>query len=82
MNTVKLRAFFYGLNKQDRENFAASCGTTVGMIVQIINKNSKCNASLAINIDRESCGFVLCDDLCPSADFQYLRNSQPQSLAV
>lgn len=76
MDTNKLRVFFYGLSKQDRENFAKNCNTTVGMLVQIINKNRSCNPSLAIDIDRESKGFVLCDELSPGTDFQYLRQTK------
>ncbi|NHB56995.1 helix-turn-helix domain-containing protein [Acinetobacter sp. 194] len=73
MDTNKLRSFFYGLSKQDRESFAKKCNTSVGMIVQIINKNRSCHPTLAIDIDRESKSFVLCDELCPRTDFEYLR---------
>ena len=36
---------------------------------------SFCSATLAIALDRESHGKVSCDELCPNADFEYLRRS-------
>jgi DNA-binding transcriptional regulator YdaS (Cro superfamily) len=38
-----------------------------------------CTAKLAIDIDRESKGAVKCEELCPEADFKYLRESADYS---
>lgn len=82
MNTARLKKFFYGLSEVSRESFAADCGTSSGQIKQIISGHRNCNPALAINIERESNGAVLCDELCPRVDFAYLRNTQAQALPV
>ena len=44
---------------------------------------SFCSATLAIALDRESHGKVSCDELCPNADFEYLRrSSKPKRTAI
>ena len=73
--------FFFGLVKQDREDFAIKCGTTVGQMRQIAYGNRPCNPSLAINIDRESFGRVLCDELCPDTDWNYIRQQMSRKTA-
>lgn len=69
-----LKSFLAGLSAQDKDAFAERCSTTVGYLNQIMYGNSKCSASLAIKIDKESSGAVSCDLLCPEADFDYVRN--------
>lgn len=59
---------------QNREEFAANCGTSLGYLKLVMYGNRNCSAALAINIDRESKGVIACDDLCPDVDFNYLRN--------
>lgn len=73
-NTTELKAFLTSLSLSDREAFAERCHTSVGYLNQIMYGNSKCSASLAIKIDKESYGTVSCDLLCPEADFDYVRN--------
>ena len=73
-NTSELKSFLAGLSVQDKDAFAERCSTTVGYLNQIMYGNSKCSASLAIKIDKESNGEVSCDLLCPEADFDYVRN--------
>lgn len=77
----KLKEFFFGLAKQDRETFAAKCGTTAGQMKQIAYGNRPCNPALAINIDRESRGYVPCDELCPDADWDYVRQQMSRKTA-
>ena len=73
-NSSELKSFLAGLSVQDKDAFAERCSTTVGYLNQIMYGNSKCSASLAIKIDKESNGEVSCDLLCPEADFDYVRN--------
>jgi DNA-binding transcriptional regulator YdaS (Cro superfamily) len=73
-NTTELKAFLANLSLSDREAFAKRCQTSLGYLNQIMYGNSKCSASLAIKIDKESYGAVSCDLLCPEADFDYVRN--------
>ncbi|WP_338558160.1 hypothetical protein [Acinetobacter sp. KS-LM10] len=73
-NSIELKSFLMSLSAQDKDAFAERCSTTVGYLNQIMYGNSKCSASLAIKIDKESNGVVSCDLLCPEADFDYVRN--------
>ncbi|WP_411690591.1 hypothetical protein [Acinetobacter towneri] len=72
-NTDQLKTFLKGMTLSERKAFASSCSTTVGNLNQIIYVNKKCSAALAIRIDKASGGIVMCDDLCPDADFEYIR---------
>lgn len=75
-NTHQLKSFLTSLTIQEKDDFAKQCSTTVGYLNQIMYGNSKCSASLAIKIDKESNGLVSCDLLCPEADFNYLRDQK------
>lgn len=74
-NTEQLKNYFLSLSIDGRKAFARECLTTIGNLQQVIYVNKKCSAQLAIRIDKASNGQVLCDSLCPDADFNYLRNS-------
>lgn len=73
---MPLKKYFRTLTKAQKEDFAARCDTTVDYMKLIIFGVRSCTAKLAIDIDRESNGAVKCEELCPDADFQYLRDSQ------
>ncbi|RKG33419.1 hypothetical protein D7V21_09620 [Acinetobacter guerrae] len=75
MRILSLQKFFLSLSDSEKEEFAAACKTKVGQVQQIMYGYRKCNPALAIAIDRESKGQVTCEELCPEADFAYLRNS-------
>ncbi|BFM82903.1 transcriptional regulator [Acinetobacter baumannii] len=62
-------------NKEAKEKFAKKCGSTLGYLRLVVNKFRFCSATLAIALDRESHGKVSCDELCPNADFEYVRRS-------
>ena len=69
-------------NKEAKEQFAKKCGSTLGYLRLVVNKFRFCSATLAIALDRESHGKVSCDELCPNADFEYLRRgSKPKRTA-
>ncbi len=70
---MQLKDFFLQLSSDERDVFASRCDTTADYIKQIMYGNRPCKAELAINIDRESGGLVKCEELCPDADFEYLR---------
>lgn len=75
-DTHQLKSFLASLTIEEKEVFAKQCSTTIGYLNQIMYGNSKCSASLAIKIDKESNGLVSCDLLCPDADFNYLRHQR------
>lgn len=74
VDTWKLRKYFFNLSQADQVEFATRCKTSAGHIKQIIYRNRNCNPVLAIALERESGGKIICDDLCPNADFAYLRS--------
>lgn len=74
---MPLKKYFRTLSKAQKEDFAIRCETTVDYMKLIIFGVRSCTAKLAIDIDRESHGAVKCEELCPDADFKYLRDSQP-----
>lgn len=65
-------------SKEEKENFAKRCKTSLGYLRLITSGVRQCSATLAIDIDRESEGKVACEELCPNADFAYLRNSKDE----
>lgn len=79
--TAQLKQYLKPMKKEERSAFAERCGTTLGNLNQIMYGNTTCGAALAIAIDRESGSKVRCDDLCPSADYQYLRNQKEALIA-
>lgn len=75
-----LKAYFLGLNDFEREDFARRCKKSVEYIRSVMYGTRKCQAKLAIDIERESGGKVRCETLCPDVDFAYLRNTSAYSL--
>ena len=71
--TIELKNYLSQLTPSERKAFAKRCQTSIGYLNQIMYGNSKCGASLAIKIDKESTGQVSCDSLCPDVDFEYIR---------
>ncbi|MFH7764562.1 hypothetical protein [Acinetobacter sp. BSP-28] len=78
IGTDQLKQYLKPMKKEEREAFASRCGTTLGNLNQIMYGYTTCGAALAIAIDRESKGNIRCDDLCPSADYQYLRDQNEE----
>lgn len=76
MKIPVLRDFLLSMKAEEREEFAKQCGTTFAMLQQIYCGYRKCNASLAIEIDKHSKGAVTCELLNSDADFSYLRDSK------
>ncbi|WP_186137944.1 transcriptional regulator [Burkholderia gladioli] len=71
----KLLALINSLPPAEQRGFARRCGTTVGYLRKAISTGQQLGESLCINIDRESRGLVRCEDLAPSVDWAYLRQS-------
>lgn len=71
-----LLAYLNSLSVEDRERFAAGCGTTVGYLRKACSINQKLGADLCIGIERESGGRVVCEKLRPDVDWAYLRGAK------
>lgn len=72
-DTSKLREYVLSLDKQRREEYARRCKTTLGHLNQIMYGNRQCHPVLAIELDKQSGGQVTFVDLCPNADWNYVR---------
>ncbi|QEU28817.1 transcriptional regulator [Pseudomonas luteola] len=73
---MNLHEYIKPLAKADLDDLAARCGTSAGQLKQIAYGNRRPNASLAINIERETKASVTCEELRPDIDWAYLRNTQ------
>lgn len=71
MNT--LLKYLNGLPVSEQQLFAKRCDTSIGYLRQIGYGHRKCPAELAISIERESDRAVVCEELCPTADWLYIR---------
>lgn len=78
---MTLTEFIKTLTKDDLDDFASRCETSAGQIKQVAYGNRRAGESLAINIERESNGSVLCEELRPDVDWQYLRGTKENSAA-
>jgi len=74
----KLLAYLNALKKDERTSFCSSCGTTERYLRKAISAKQRLGAELCINIDRESRGAVVCEELRPDVDWAYLRASHPK----
>jgi len=73
---MKLLDYLKPLNKDAKAALAARCGTTVGQLTQVAYGHRRANASLAIDLDRETGGVVACEETRPDIDWAYLRGRQ------
>lgn len=73
-----LRDYLNSLPVPEQKLLADRCGTTVNYLRQIGYGNRACSAELAIDLERESRGCLLCEALVPSGvDWAYIRATDP-----
>lgn len=72
----KLRKFLRAMPPIERTAFADRCGTTIGYLRKAVSVQSKMGVELCIAIERESRGVIVCEDLRPDVDWQFLRGSK------
>lgn len=71
----KLRTYLNSLPSDEKVAFATACGTTVGYLRKAISVGQQIGESLCINMERESRGFIRCEEIRPDVDWAYLRRS-------
>ena len=71
---MKLLDYIKPLTKEQLEEFAEGCGSTVGQIKQVAY-GRRASAELAIRIDIASQGKVSCEDIRGDIDWSYLRGT-------
>lgn len=74
---MDLKTFIKSMNASELDEFAKRCNTSAGQIKQVAGGFRRAGESLAINIERESKGRVLCEDLRPDVDWEYIRSTEP-----
>lgn len=62
-----------------RDSFAARCGTSFDYLRQVGYGNRACTERLAINLERESGRMLVCEELCPEADWAFIRGAPAKS---
>ena len=76
METFK--RFWLAMPVPERKVFASRCGTTANYLNMVAHgQKPRIGESLAINIERESNGAVLCEQMRADVDWAYLRNTKP-----
>lgn len=73
---MNLHEFLKPLESEGLALLAAACDTSPGQLKQVAYGNRRPSASLAINIERETKGQVICEELRPDIDWAYVRGSQ------
>ena len=68
-----LLEYLNGLPVAKQNSLAVQCRTTIGYLRQIAYGNRKCSAEMAIDLERESDRALICEELCPEADWAYIR---------
>lgn len=74
---MKLIDYLNAIPLAARDSFAQRCGTSFDYLRQIGYGNRPCTEKLAINLERESSQVLVCEVLCPSADWAYIRTAVP-----
>ena len=70
-----LLEYLNSLSTADQVVFATACGTTVGYLRKAVSAGQRISAETCINIERESCGVVMCETLRPDVDWGVVRKS-------
>lgn len=72
---MSLKEYFFGLDRNGREDFARRCETSVDYLMQLCYSHRRPKVELAVRIARESGNAVTCEDLLPDVDWQFIRSS-------
>jgi DNA-binding transcriptional regulator YdaS (Cro superfamily) len=73
---MTLHEYLKTLDKAALDAFASRCGTSAGQLKQVAYGNRRAGAALAVGIERESKGSVICEQLRADIDWAYLRGSR------
>jgi DNA-binding transcriptional regulator YdaS (Cro superfamily) len=69
----ELLEYLNSLAREEQEDLATRCDTTVGYLRKAISVGQKLRTELAVDLDRETGGKVSCSRLRPDIDWEYLR---------
>ena len=74
-STEALRLYLNDLPRAEQIDLAERCETTIGHLRNIVYDNATCSEKLAIALERESKAALKVEDLCPGADWKYIRGT-------
>ena len=75
---MDFKTYFLSLSISDRQALAKAGETSVGHLRNVAYGKT-CGEKLAVIIERESGGAVLCESLRPDVDWAYLRSTEKQA---
>lgn len=73
----KLSDFLNAIPEDKRDAFASRCGTSFAYLRQIGYGNRPCTEGMAIKLERETDREFTCEELCPEADWAFIRAAKP-----
>ncbi len=73
---MDLKTYLAELTPDARKAFADACGTSVGHLRNIGYGIKSCAEGLAIQIERNTGGKVVCETLRPDVDWAFLRGTK------
>lgn len=76
---MNLLDYLKGISKEQLNEFAEQCQTSVGQLKQVAYGHRRASAALAINIERASGGEVRCEQLRDDIDWSYLRGTAKEA---
>ena len=74
---MKLIDYLNAMPVEARASFAKKCGTSFDYLRQVGYGNRACSEKLAIVLERETNRELICEFLCPSADWAFIRATAP-----
>ena len=75
----KFHAFWFGLDKSERQSFADRCASSPHYLTQLAYGYKNCGPDLAVNIERETNHELLADEMCPGTDWPVIRGHQVET---
>ncbi|MCI1036905.1 transcriptional regulator [Pseudomonas putida] len=73
---MTLSEYLKTMDKEGLDGLARRCGTSVGQLKQVAYGNRRASAGLAVSLDRETEGTILCESLRPDIDWGYLKQKK------
>lgn len=72
----KLREYLNSMMVEEQVEYAKLSGTSLGYLRKAISIRQRLGEGLCINLERESGGYIRCEELRPDVDWAFLRGSR------
>lgn len=74
MLAMSFKTFFSSLTKEQREEFARGCETSIGHLLNIMYGTKAFTPSYAVVVERQSQGAVSVEDMCPGVKWVRIKD--------